>query len=408
MSQSDVAGYVDFHTDHSGTCTKLSDLSFFGTVIDVPSEYIESADYTYLLLFAKGTTPGQGARSMIFLDPTATSTNTKIDAPTGCGMLDFSADLASLTKLAVPAAGPWILDWRDVTRDGQGSDVPFQKIDGVTLGFYAGMTVADLQARIFDIELIATTLWDVEAGGGPHRGFWRRQKTGRRAPSSPASVAPTRGRGCSRSPASGVPEPGPGAADHPRADRGRLMRFVHGRHRMPLAGSALAGALVLGACGGAPDARQPTDVVATLSDQIATVVIVRWTTSVPATGYVEYGPTQQLGARTAVETTASLDHTAVVLGLKADAPAYFRAVSADNGAPVASSGVESIRTGVLPVGLPALTQTGAATTGSWSSRSSARRPPSSSSIPGARSSGTTATIVSWTSTARASRSTARA
>ena len=81
-------------------------------------------------------------------------------------MLDFSADLASLTKLPVPVAGPWILDWRDITRDGQGSTVPIQKIDGVTIGFYAGMTVADLQARIFDIELIATALWDVKLAGG--------------------------------------------------------------------------------------------------------------------------------------------------------------------------------------------------------------------------------------------------
>ena len=103
---------------------------------------------------------------MTFIKPTATSTNTQVDAPTGCGMLDFSADLASLTKLPVPVAGPWILDWRDVTRDGQGNPIPFEKIDGVTIGFYAGMTVADLQARIFDIELIATTLWDVKLTGG--------------------------------------------------------------------------------------------------------------------------------------------------------------------------------------------------------------------------------------------------
>ena len=47
-----------------------------------------------------------------------------------------------------------------------------------------------------------------------------------------------------------------------------------------------------------------------------------------------------------------------MLGLTADAPAYFRAVSAENGAAVARSGVDSIRTGDLPVGLPALTQTG--------------------------------------------------
>jgi hypothetical protein len=166
LSMSDVAGYLEFRTDHSVTCTKLSAFSFFGTVIDVPSQYIESSDYTYLLLFAHGTTPGQGARTMTFLKPTAASTNTKVDAPTGCGMLDFSADLASLTKLPVSAAPPWILDWRDITRDGQGIEPPFQKIDGVTIGFYAGMSVADLQAHIFDIEMIATSLWDIKLAGG--------------------------------------------------------------------------------------------------------------------------------------------------------------------------------------------------------------------------------------------------
>jgi hypothetical protein len=119
-----------------------------------------------LLLFSKGTTPGLGARTMAFLKPTAASTNTKVDGVTGCGLLDFSADLASLTKLPVPAAGPWIVDWRDITKDGQGNEVPFEKIDGVTIGFYAGMTVADLESRIFDIELDATSLWDVKLMGG--------------------------------------------------------------------------------------------------------------------------------------------------------------------------------------------------------------------------------------------------
>ena len=166
LSQSDVAGYLDFHTDHSTTCTKLSQLSFFGTPIDVPSAYIESTDYTYLLLFTKGTTPGLGARTMMFLEPTASSTNTMVDGQSGCGLLTFTADLSSLTKLPVPTGGPWILDWRDITRDGQGNDAPFEKIDGVTIGFYAGMTASDLQARIFDIEMIATSLWDITLTGG--------------------------------------------------------------------------------------------------------------------------------------------------------------------------------------------------------------------------------------------------
>jgi hypothetical protein len=166
LTQSQVAGYLEFHTDHSTTCMKLSQLSFFGTMIDVPHEYAESADFTYLLLFSKGTTPGLGARAMTFIKPTSTSTNTQVAAPTGCGMLDFSADLSGLTHLPVPLAGPWVLDWRDITRDGQGNAVPFEKIDGVTIGFYAGMSVADLQAKIFDIEIVATTLWDLPLTAG--------------------------------------------------------------------------------------------------------------------------------------------------------------------------------------------------------------------------------------------------
>jgi hypothetical protein len=166
LTQSQVAGYLDYHTDHSATCTKLSQLSFFGTLIDVPHEYVESTDFTYLLLFSKGTTPGLGARAMTFIKPTSTSTNTQVAAPPGCGMLHFTADLASLAPLSVAPAPPWVLDWRDITRDGPGNPVPFEKIDGVTIGFYAGMTVADLQTRIFDIEIIATTLWDLPLTAG--------------------------------------------------------------------------------------------------------------------------------------------------------------------------------------------------------------------------------------------------
>jgi hypothetical protein len=166
LAQSDVDGYLDFHTDHTSTCTKLSQLSFLGTPIDVAMKYVESDAYTYLLLLAKGTTPGVGARAMVFLHPTSASTNARVNAVSGCGLLDFSADLASVTKVKVSATGPWAVDWHGLTRDGAGNPVPFQKIDGVTLGYYDGMSVADLQARIFDIQVVATNLWDIQLTGG--------------------------------------------------------------------------------------------------------------------------------------------------------------------------------------------------------------------------------------------------
>ena len=166
LKQSEVAGYVDFRTDHSVTCARLSQLSFFGTPLDVAAEYQESSDETYLLLLTQGTLPGVGARVMMFLKPTATSTNTRVDAPSGCGLLGFSADLTSLTPVVVPAAGPWTVDWRNVDTDGQGNPVSYPAIQKLLIGFYQGLTVPDLERQFFDIEILATSLWELPLSGG--------------------------------------------------------------------------------------------------------------------------------------------------------------------------------------------------------------------------------------------------
>ena len=117
-------------------------------------------------------------------------------------------------------------------------------------------------------------------------------------------------------------------------------------------------------CGGSADPKRPSGVVAEVSDQIATVVHVRWTTTVPTTGYVEYGTSAaDLGARTPLEATATSAHAVSLLGLTADTVTFFRVVTAEGNAAGASSAVQSIRTGDLPVGLPALTQTGSGSLG---------------------------------------------
>jgi hypothetical protein len=166
LPMSEVSGYEDYHTEKTTTCTKLSQLSFLKTKIVIADEYKEAADTTYLLLFAKGTKPGIGGRVMTFLKPTSTSTNTRVDAPKGCGQLTFTANIASAMTLDVPVGGPWVVGWNGITRDGQGNPVMFQRIVGVTLGFYQGKTVADIEAQIFDLELIATSLWDIRLTSG--------------------------------------------------------------------------------------------------------------------------------------------------------------------------------------------------------------------------------------------------
>jgi hypothetical protein len=166
LPQSAVDGYSDYHTDHESTCTKLSSLSLFGTKFELSEEYVESSDRVYLLILSKGTTPGVGARTMTFLKPSEASTNTKVDVPPGCGMLDFSADLGTAKPVTVPAKAPWTVDWQDVTIDGQGNAIAYESIDRLLVGFFEGKTVADLEAQIFDIESIATSLWELPLKGG--------------------------------------------------------------------------------------------------------------------------------------------------------------------------------------------------------------------------------------------------
>jgi hypothetical protein len=166
LDQSEVDGYLEYLTDHESTCAPLSAMTFFETPIDIEEEYVESDDHVYLLLFAEGTTPGVGARAMMFLLPTASSDNTTVEAESGCGTLEFSADLSGVKKLKVPAGGPWVIDWRDLTQDGQGNELAFEAIDGVLIGFYEGLTVSEVEAQILDLELIATSLWEIELDGG--------------------------------------------------------------------------------------------------------------------------------------------------------------------------------------------------------------------------------------------------
>jgi len=166
LAQSKIDGYVQFSGDHVATCMKLSQFSFFGTAADVATLYVESAVETYLLTFAHGLQPGTGTRALTFIKPTAASTNTRVDAPSGCGLLDFVADLGTLTQVPVATSGPWTVDWGEVTANGQGDSIAYATVDRLLVGFYQGMTVADLQARFFDIETLATSLWELSVRGG--------------------------------------------------------------------------------------------------------------------------------------------------------------------------------------------------------------------------------------------------
>jgi hypothetical protein len=172
LEMSDIDGYIQYETGESKTSCKLSDLNNFGTAVEITEEYKESENQIYMLLWATGTRPGTGARTMVFLRPVAGEVNKLVEAEPGCdpdtkeGILTFTATLPP--PLEIPADST-VVDWRAVTVDGLGNPIYANAIDRILVAFYADMTPEDLEERIFDIEDLATDMWEIRDFGGGRR-----------------------------------------------------------------------------------------------------------------------------------------------------------------------------------------------------------------------------------------------
>ena len=162
---STLSGYAQWDTDHLSTCTKLSSLSVFGSLFDFESEYVESASHSYLFAANGSVSPGTAAQSMVFARPVSTSTNTRVNIPSGCGMQELSADLGALEPVGVPANPPWFVNWRNLTRDGQGNRIQLDGLDLLRLSFYADRTLTELEERIGELDQIATASWELNIAG---------------------------------------------------------------------------------------------------------------------------------------------------------------------------------------------------------------------------------------------------
>jgi len=113
-------------------------------------------------VFSSATAIKQGTLSIKFLEPGAGPTPTPVQSPDGCGQLQYSVELETLTPVNVPATGPWPIDWRGLTRAGDGSPVLHNSIDRLMLAFYPGRTLQDLETNIFDLEeLEGAKYWDI-------------------------------------------------------------------------------------------------------------------------------------------------------------------------------------------------------------------------------------------------------
>jgi hypothetical protein len=169
LTSTEVTTYREFHTA-GATSTMLSTLSF-GSQLVPKTDYVVAAGTQYLLLFAHGTVLGVGAQSMVFLSPSDTSDNTAVSAPNPCGadgnFLSFNANLSSM-PVSIPTAGPWKIDWSQVTKDsfGQKLDFSLTNLDKVEVGFFQDKQPSDIQADFLNVEQDATSLYTYSVPAG--------------------------------------------------------------------------------------------------------------------------------------------------------------------------------------------------------------------------------------------------
>ncbi|HWP05741.1 MAG TPA: hypothetical protein VNN72_08370 [Polyangiaceae bacterium] len=177
----------------------LTDFAVTETKFDPKVHFKDNGD-VYLAVFQNGTNLGQGARSMVFVEPDNGDNDTVVappntpDADGKCPALDYKALLSTLTPLSVPkAGGSWVLDWKGMNTDSQGGKLDKTKIDRMLIGFYAGETPETLEKKFLDLEEIPTESWEIKwdelvqyveingaanrkAGGAPFSGFERSEQ----------------------------------------------------------------------------------------------------------------------------------------------------------------------------------------------------------------------------------------
>jgi hypothetical protein len=161
LQQSEATGYVEIQPQGQ-TCVNTGDLSFFGTPIDVPNDYYTGP--AYMVLLTDTTTPAQGTRALAILLPSKDSDVTRVDLSPECGVLDFTADLASAASLPVSEKDTEV-DWSGVQSDGLGAQFDPTSPNLLTLAHYTDETVENLQDNFFDIELLADTQWNLDLKG---------------------------------------------------------------------------------------------------------------------------------------------------------------------------------------------------------------------------------------------------
>ena len=142
---------------------------------DVLMGYVDTSVYapethSYFIMVAEGSRFGHGTKMISFFDPDPDEDNTEVRLSDDSATLDYTADLSSLKRVAVPPATPNIVfDWEDtntLVRNAMGQEWIPTRITDVQVAHYREKTPSDLEREFLDLELIADEMYTVFLSAG--------------------------------------------------------------------------------------------------------------------------------------------------------------------------------------------------------------------------------------------------
>ncbi|HEX6767581.1 MAG TPA: hypothetical protein VF103_18910, partial [Polyangiaceae bacterium] len=116
--------------------------------------------HTFLLMASSGTTPGRGARmlSLFNLDPS--STQTELSLTNDSASLDYTVDLSSASRVAVPTGQPSLtIDWNQMTRTALGNEFLPSQITQAVAAHFSTDSLPELEAQFLNLDELADGWW---------------------------------------------------------------------------------------------------------------------------------------------------------------------------------------------------------------------------------------------------------
>jgi hypothetical protein len=156
LDQGDVADYREVALDegtHAGkTCVNLSDFSIIGNPLIPETEFLESADNTWLATLWKESDNGRNDILMsVVVVPVEGEKNTAVNFSTESSVLTFDADLASLTTVQTSPNQDITVDWAGVTTDVSGFPFDVRLADRLVIGKVAGTDIDAIEANFLQL-----------------------------------------------------------------------------------------------------------------------------------------------------------------------------------------------------------------------------------------------------------------